>query len=287
MDNTNLRHALIKVAARNSFREAFVDELVKIDPEFEKFAWAWAKRKAGQAWSGMKRAGRWAKNNPWAVADGLLTASMFIPGVNVVGAGLRGASLAARGGMALYRANKLRKGLQAGKTLATGGAKLTQGYQKLRQAGMGAQQALKQVGGMKNALTTQGQIAKYTQQANRLKNQASTAFKGMNPLNRGGMGMGKVTPGNTWSAIGKGGPLWKGGRILKAGPQVGGKTRQALRLGGTAAGGKFMYDSATRDYKKNPLGTFGDAATFGGGPMTNRGGGSSYTGVIGAAGARR
>jgi hypothetical protein len=163
MEDNKLRNALIKVACRNRTQRAFQEELISIDPEMEKIAW-------GRLWRGIKSTGRsigsgiksganWVAKNPWEAA---LTASMFVPGLNV-------ASGLGRGALALGRAGswamKARKAGQVAKA-----AKGAMGVRKANQA--------------KTLATSLS------------KSHLGRAAGQANPLNRGSMLWGKSTPGS-------------------------------------------------------------------------------------------
>lgn len=250
---------------------AFAEELVTIDPSMEKIAWGWAKRMGRKAWGGIKSVGRWAKNNP---LDAALTATMFIPGLNVVGGLARGGLLAARAANAGRKAYKTSQ-------LASKGLQSINKFKQLRAGGASLQQAARAVPGAGNAAKLTNQARRLSGQANQLRQRSRAAFSSANPLNRGGMGYGRYTPGNSFSAIGKGGPLWKGGRFLKAGPQVGGKTRQALRLGGTAIGAQGVYSAATGNSALGSMQNWKAAPTAGrAGAGNTRQGGAQWSQTI-------
>ena len=131
--SASVREAAIKYKTKI----AFVDELTKIDPTFEKVAWSWQ-----GVWDGVKRYG----------PDVALTGLMFVPGMQ----GLGMAGLAARGALGGARAYRAIRGAQvasrvlpaAGRVARTGRAIASAtrtGAGTLRAAGQGAVQGVGQV----------------------------------------------------------------------------------------------------------------------------------------------
>tara|TARA_B000000460_G_scaffold233398_1_gene193074 strand:- start:9601 stop:10260 length:660 start_codon:yes stop_codon:yes gene_type:complete len=173
---------------------------------------------------GAKRVGQWAVKNP---VEAALTASMFVPGMNVVGAGLRGASLLAKGGMAAYRA---RKAYQAAK----GGTTALKSYRAARASGAPAQAAFKGLGASSGAASNMAKARNLASGAKSLRNQAGRTVRGGMPWNRAGAG-----------SIGFGGSWTGGAKGVKSfsGLSRGGK---ALRVGGVGLAGGFGAQEAAK-----------------------------------------
>lgn len=105
---------------------AFRDELVKIDPSMEKLAWGWVPN-----WA--KKAGKWAWDNKGAIGSGLLTAAMFVPGLNIAAGAGRAAMLgyrgyrAARGASSALRAARAVRGVTSAGRMANATRPLAMG----------------------------------------------------------------------------------------------------------------------------------------------------------------
>jgi len=238
MDNQQLRYALVKVAARNRMQRSFAEELVAIDPYMEKVAWQWARRVGRKAWGGIKSVGNYIKDNP---LDAALTATMFIPGLNVAGGLVRGGVLAARA------ANAGRKAYMAGRTI--------KGISTAQKAGTGAYKGLTYAQrGAKGMLERQSlgraQQAAQTARAG-FSNRARSAVSGSMPWNRslGGMSF-KSSPWKSLGGWGKAGrvgmtgagaaSMYYGGKMAKNSYNAWKAGPQSQNTMGPSRGGSYL-----------------------------------------------